>query len=79
MLLILFNKRRTQYYASDSDLKGSVDLVSGEWLRAVGENCPKAEKLTIKHLSIIFKKHERLCHRNINMYLNKQFTINLSE
>lgn len=49
---------------SDSDLKGSIALISGEWLRAVEENCPQAEKLTIKHLSVIYMKYERLSQKH---------------
>lgn len=69
-LYCLTKKWYSRYYTSDSDLKGSVDLISGEWLRAVEENCPKAGKLTIKHLSIVVWNMKD-CHRNINMYLNK--------
>lgn len=54
----------TQSLLHDSDLKDSVDLMSGEWLRAVEENCLKAEKSTIKHLSIIYKKYERLSQKH---------------
>lgn len=61
MLLILSN---TRIYTSDSDLKGSVDLISGEWLRTVEENCPKAGKLTIKHLSITCMKYEGLSQKH---------------
>lgn len=55
MLLILFNKRMIQLLLQ---IRLRFEKFSKSYIWRVAQSCPKAEKLTIRHLSIICMKYD---------------------
>lgn len=84
MLLVLFNKRIVQSLLN-TRLCRKLKAWKVWWILYLEngcgrENCPKAENLTIKHIYLLFLWNtENSLPQNINMYVSKQFTLNLSE